>query len=69
MYVVHHVQSTVQENWCSERPGHQERSVEEFHHEETTFVGVFVGQYYPIARAVYLAADADTVHLQACLIF
>jgi hypothetical protein len=63
MFVVNYVQSTVQENWCSERPKHQQRSVEELHHEETTFVCVFVGQYSPIARVVYLAVISDMMHL------
>jgi hypothetical protein len=63
MFVVYHIQSTIQENWFSKRPIHQQRSVEELHCEETTFVGVFVGQYSPIARVVHLAENADMVHL------
>jgi hypothetical protein len=37
--------------------------VDELHREETTYVGVIVGQYSSIARAVHLAVNADTVHL------
>jgi hypothetical protein len=33
------------------------------HREETTFVGVLVGQYSSIARVVNLAVNADTMHL------
>jgi hypothetical protein len=63
MFVVHHIQSTVQENWYSKRLGHQLRSVKELHRKETTFVCVFVGQYSPTARTVHLAVSADTMHL------
>jgi hypothetical protein len=63
MFVVLHIQSTIQENRCSESPRHQQRSVEELHHEETTFVGIFMGYYFPIARGVYLAVNSDTMHL------
>jgi hypothetical protein len=52
----------VQENWCSKMLRHQQRSVEELHREETTFVGVFVGQYSPVAGVVHLAVNADTMH-------
>jgi hypothetical protein len=40
MLVVHHTQSSVQENWRSERPGHQQINVKEFHGEEITFFAV-----------------------------
>jgi hypothetical protein len=45
------------------RPGHPQRSVKEFHCEDTTFVGMFVDQYSPIARVVHLAENADRMHL------
>jgi hypothetical protein len=63
MFVVHHVQSTVQENWCSKRHEYQQKNVEELHREETLFVGVFVGQYSPIARVIHPAVNADKMHL------
>jgi hypothetical protein len=63
MFVVHHIQSTVQENWCSKRLEHQQRSVKELSCGETTFVGVFVGQYSPIARVIHPAVNADIMHL------
>jgi hypothetical protein len=43
--------------------------LEELRREETTLVGVFIGHYSPIARAVHLAVNADTMHLYACLVF
>jgi hypothetical protein len=43
--------------------------VEELYREETTFVGVFVGQYSPIAGVVHLTVNAYTMHLKACLVF
>jgi hypothetical protein len=63
MLVVHHIQSTVQENRYLQRPKYQQRSVEELRHEKNTFVGMFVGQYSPIARVVHLAENADRMHL------
>jgi len=61
--VVHHVQSTAQEKWCSKRPGYQQRSVEKHYCEGTTFIGMSAGQYSPTARVVHLAANADRMHL------
>jgi hypothetical protein len=66
MLVVHHVQSTVQENWCSIRPGHQPRNAEALNREQT-FVGVFVDQYSLISMAVHLAENADRMHLPCIL--
>jgi hypothetical protein len=42
---------------------HQQRSVEELHHEETTFADMFIGQYSPITRVVHRAENADRMHL------
>jgi hypothetical protein len=37
--------------------------VEELHHEETTVVCMFIGQYSPLARVINLAVNADRMHL------
>jgi hypothetical protein len=59
---VHHVLSTVQEDFVQKRPRHQQRSEEELHPEETTCVRVFICDS-PIAREVHLAENTDRMHL------
>jgi hypothetical protein len=63
MFVVCHVQSTIQDCWYSRRPRHQQRSVEELHCEDIGLVVISVGHYSPVARGVCLALIADTMHL------
>lgn len=52
MFVTHHFQSIVRENWCLIRPEYRQIRVYELYTDETTFACVSVGQYYPKAKAV-----------------